>query len=101
MSCALDAPLLTGTDLRDISTHAGFDDGGRPGTFGIMTAANRIGYLLLSPALFAKAAGGGIWRLGAWGGVHGTPWPHYDTVTKPSDARPTTPPCTRIWRWGR
>ena len=80
------APLLTGTDLRDISTHSGFDDGGRPGTFGTMTASNRIDYLLLSPALFKKATGGGIWRLGAWGGVNGTLWPHYDTVTKATDA---------------
>ncbi len=80
------APLLTGTDLRDISTHPGFDDGGRPGTFGTMTASNRIDYLLLSPALFKKATGGGIWRLGAWGGVNGTLWPHYDTVTKATDA---------------
>ncbi len=80
------APLLTGTDLRDISTHPGFDDGGRPGTFGSMTASNRIDYLLLSPALFKKATGGGIWRLGAWGGVNGTLWPHYDTVTKATDA---------------
>jgi endonuclease/exonuclease/phosphatase family metal-dependent hydrolase len=80
------APLLADTDLRDISTHAGFDDGGRPGTFGTGTAANRIDYLLLSPALFAKATGGGIFRMGAWGGVHGTLWPHYDTVTKATAA---------------
>ena len=80
------APLLTGTDLRDISTHPAFDDGGRPGTFGSMTASNRIDYVLLSPALFKKVTGGGIWRLGAWGGVNGTLWPHYDTVTKATDA---------------
>ena len=80
------APLLSGTDLRDISTHPDFGDGGRPGTFGNMTASNRIDYLLLSPALFKKATGGGIWRLGAWGGVNGTLWPHYDTVTKATDA---------------
>ena len=80
------APLLSGTDLRDISMHPDFDDGGRPGTFGNMTASSRIDYLLLSPALFKKATGGGIWRLGAWGGVNGTLWPHYDTVTKATDA---------------
>jgi len=57
---ALLAPLLTGTDLRDISTHPGFDldGGGRSGIFGSMTAANRLDYLLLSPALFKKATGG-------------------------------------------
>jgi hypothetical protein len=80
------APLLQGTDLRDISTHDGFDDGGRPGTFGSCTAADRIDYILLSPALFAKATGGGIFRMGAWGGKDGTLWPHYDTLTKATDA---------------
>jgi endonuclease/exonuclease/phosphatase family metal-dependent hydrolase len=82
------APLLTGTDLRDISTHPSFDDGGigRPGTFGTMTAAQHIDYILLSPALYAKATGGGIWRLGAWGGANGTLWPHYVTVTEANDA---------------
>jgi endonuclease/exonuclease/phosphatase family metal-dependent hydrolase len=80
------APLLAGTDLRDISQHPAFDDGGRPGSFGSMTASNRIDYLLLSPALFAKASGGGLYRMGAWGGANGTLWPHYDTVTKPTDA---------------
>jgi endonuclease/exonuclease/phosphatase family metal-dependent hydrolase len=80
------APLLTRTDLRDISAHPGFDDGGRPGTFGSMTAGNKIDYVLLSPALFAKATGGGIYRMGAWGGTHGTLWAHYDTLTKATDA---------------
>ncbi len=80
------APLLASTDLRDISTHPRFDNGGRPGTFGNGTASQHIDYLLLSPALFAKVTGGGIWRKGAWGGVNGTLWPHYDTVTKASDA---------------
>lgn len=80
------APLVTGTDLRDISEHPNFDDGGRPGTFGNGTASQRIDYVLLSPALYAKAQGGGIWRKGAWGGVNGTLWPRYDTVTKSTDA---------------
>jgi endonuclease/exonuclease/phosphatase family metal-dependent hydrolase len=79
-------PLLAGTDLRDISTHPGFDDGGRPGTFGTCTVANKIDYILLSPALYAKTTGGGIYRMGAWGGVNGTLWPHYDTLTKATDA---------------
>jgi endonuclease/exonuclease/phosphatase family metal-dependent hydrolase len=80
------APLLTVTDLRDISQHPGFDDGGRPGTFGNGTASQHIDYVLLSPSLFAKATGGGVWRNGAWGGTNGTLWPHYDTVTKATDA---------------
>src|SRR4051794_28195461 len=80
------APLLSGTDLRDISTVEGFDDGGRPGTFGTGSASGRIDYVLLSPALYAKATGGGIFRMGAWGGKNGTLWPHYDTVESAVDA---------------
>lgn len=43
-------PLLgEGSDLTDISLHPGFDDGGRPGTFGNCTKRNKIDYILLSP----------------------------------------------------
>jgi endonuclease/exonuclease/phosphatase family metal-dependent hydrolase len=76
------APLLTGTDLRDVSEHPGFDDGGRPGTYGHCTARNKLDYVLLSPALYAAAIGGGISRRGVWGGRRGTLWPIYDTMTK-------------------
>jgi endonuclease/exonuclease/phosphatase family metal-dependent hydrolase len=75
------APLLTGTDLRDISAHPAFDDGGRPGTYGYCTARCKLDYVLLSPALFAVATGGGIFRRGVWGGRRGTLWPIYDTMT--------------------
>jgi endonuclease/exonuclease/phosphatase family metal-dependent hydrolase len=75
------APLLDGTDLRDISDHPDFDDGGRPGTYGNGTAANKIDYVLLSPSLYERATGGGIWRKGVWGGRNGTLWPVYDTMT--------------------
>ncbi|MBU2669006.1 endonuclease/exonuclease/phosphatase family protein [Actinoplanes bogorensis] len=75
------APLLTGTDLRDISAHPGFDDDGRPGTYGYCTARNKLDYVLLSPALFARATGGGIHRRGVWGGRRGTLWPIFDTMT--------------------
>jgi endonuclease/exonuclease/phosphatase family metal-dependent hydrolase len=76
------APLLTGTDLRDISTHPGFEDGGRPGTYGYCTVRNKLDYVLLSPALFAAATGGGIARRGVWGGRRGTLWPIYETMTR-------------------
>jgi endonuclease/exonuclease/phosphatase family metal-dependent hydrolase len=75
------APLLHGTDLRDISTHPAFDDGGRPGTYGYCTARNKLDYVLLSPALFAAATGGGIFRRGVWGGKRGRLWPIYDSMT--------------------
>ncbi|GAA2629101.1 hypothetical protein GCM10010399_71000 [Dactylosporangium fulvum] len=80
------APLLRATDLRDIATHPGFDDGGRPGTYGSCTARNKLDYVLLSPALFAAATGGGILRKGVWGGRRGVLWPIYDTMTRPVHA---------------
>ena len=80
------APLLCDTDLRDISSHPAFDDSGRPGTYGYCTARNKLDYVLLSPPLFARATGGGIFRKGVWGGRRGTLWPIYDTMTRPVHA---------------
>ncbi|MBF6328191.1 endonuclease/exonuclease/phosphatase family protein [Nocardia transvalensis] len=78
-------PLLDGTDLTDIAHVADFDDGDpdeeRPGTFGNGTKSNKIDYLLLSPALFARTTRAGIFRKGVWGGVNGTLFPHFDTMT--------------------
>ncbi len=51
------APLLADTDLRDISTLPGFDFGPRKGTFGSGNEKDKIDYVLLSPALYAKATG--------------------------------------------
>jgi endonuclease/exonuclease/phosphatase family metal-dependent hydrolase len=76
------APLLRETDLRDISVHPRFDDDGRPGTYGYCTARNKLDYVMLSPALYAGASGGGIIRNGVWGGRRGTLWPIYDTMTR-------------------
>jgi endonuclease/exonuclease/phosphatase family metal-dependent hydrolase len=75
------APLVAGTDLRDIATHPDFDDGGRPGTYGNGTATGKIDYILLSPALYERASGGSIWRKGVWGGKNGTLWPVYENMT--------------------
>ncbi|MDR7273552.1 endonuclease/exonuclease/phosphatase family protein [Catenuloplanes atrovinosus] len=74
-------PLLSGTDLRDVSTHPGFDDDGRPGTYGSCTARNKLDYVLLSPPLWDACTGGGILRRGVWGGRNGRLWPIYDTMT--------------------
>ena len=38
--------------------------------------------MLLSPALFSRVIGGGVFRLGVCGGVNGTLFPHYATITK-------------------
>lgn len=71
-------PLLAGTDLKDISEHPSFDTGpfkGK-GTFGPGTDRNKIDYLLLSPALFARVTAGGLFRMGAWPGKR-PKWPVY------------------------
>lgn len=79
------APLLSGTDLKDISSHPSFDTGefkGK-GTFGLGNDSNKIDYLLLSPALFALVRSSGLFRMGNWPGVKPKPrWKVYPTLTK-------------------
>lgn len=76
-------PLLAdGSDLRDFSLHPSFSSDGRPGTYGNGTASQKIDYLLLSPALFERVKGGGIFRKGVWGGKNGNLFPHYPEMTK-------------------
>lgn len=76
------APLVAeGVDLRDVFRHPQFQDDGRPGTYGNGAKSNKIDYLLLSPALFDRVTAGGVWRMGVWGGVHGTLFPHYPEMS--------------------
>jgi endonuclease/exonuclease/phosphatase family metal-dependent hydrolase len=80
---------LTDSSLRDISSTAGFDPDrpeGRPGTYRNCTAGEKIDHILLSPDLFARASAGGVNRMGIWGGVNGTLFPHYDEITRESEA---------------
>lgn len=79
-------PLIAQTDLKDISKHSHFDDGGRPGTYGNGTKSGKIDYILLSPDMFAKTTKGGIFRMGVWGGKHGTLFPHYPEMKKVAQA---------------
>ena len=74
------SPLLDGTDLADISALDGHDNGGRPGTFGGSTAANKIDYILLSPALRERAGASGLFRRGMWPGVRPPKWDTYPEV---------------------
>ncbi|MEU4194183.1 endonuclease/exonuclease/phosphatase family protein [Kribbella sp. NPDC026611] len=75
-------PLLGKTDLRDISTHPNFEFGPRKGTFGSGNEKDKIDYILLSPALFAKATGGAVFRKGVWRGPRTkNPWEIYPTLT--------------------
>lgn len=77
------SPLLgDGSDLKDISEVAGFDWAGRQGTYGNATANDKIDYILLSPKLFAKATGGGVFRKGVWGGKNGDMWPIFPGMQK-------------------
>lgn len=73
-------------DLRDISTHKSFDNGGYPGTYGGSTASNKIDYILLSPALFDKVSRGGIFRKGMWPGVRRKKWDVFAELSDPSQA---------------
>ena len=75
------APLLADTDLKDVAEHPAFVSDGRAGTYGNGTASQKIDYVLLSPALFSRVTGGAIFRMGVWGGVIGTLFPHYPTMT--------------------
>ena len=82
MDAAPLAPLLQDTDLRDISTHSDFRFGERRGTFKGGNEASKLDDVLLSPALFARATGGAIFRKGVWHGPRtSNPWELYETLT--------------------
>lgn len=82
------APLLA-TDLRDVSEHPNFTEfefeagnGQRGiGTFGLGNDDDKIDYLLLSPALFDRVRGGGLFRKGAWPGSRPPRWEVYSELT--------------------
>jgi endonuclease/exonuclease/phosphatase family metal-dependent hydrolase len=80
------APLLARTELQDITASPKFTSDGRPGTYGNGTKANKIDFILLSPALFETVTDGGIYRNGVWGGKNGALWPHYPDITAPAEA---------------
>ena len=61
-------PLFQRTGLRDISEHENFDWNHRLGTYRGVNEKGKIDYVLLTPPLFAKAVGGGIFRKGVWRG---------------------------------
>lgn len=68
------APLLAGTDLVDVARLPGHEDGGFPGTYAGSGPSGKIDYILLSPALRAKAGRSGIFRKGMWPGVRPRKW---------------------------
>ncbi|GAB3503446.1 endonuclease/exonuclease/phosphatase family protein [Emticicia fontis] len=81
------SPLLQHTDLQDVSKHPNFDAPGingfkGKGTFGSGTDANKIDYILLSPALFARITACGLFRKGAWPGVRPKKWDVYPELVE-------------------
>lgn len=84
------APLLAGTDLREVSDHPGFTeftfDGPADqrgiGTYKLGADRDKIDYILLSPALWARMRRGGIFRKGAWPGKRPPRWPVYPELAR-------------------
>lgn len=78
-------PLVRDTDLREVSEFPGFDTGPFPqnGTYGLGNANQKIDFILLSPALFARVQGAGLFRKGAWPGSRPKRWPVYSSIKRP------------------
>ncbi len=81
-------PLIGATDLIDAQNVPDFDvplndptRAPRNGTFSSGLPSARIDYILLSPALFARATGGGLFRKGAWPGVQPRLWDVFPGLT--------------------
>lgn len=94
-----DSPVLTAllaqTDLREVTDHPGFTEFEFPanlngqrgiGTHGLGNDDDKIDYILLSPALFARMQRGGIFRMGAWPGSRPKRWAVYPELTNPDQA---------------
>lgn len=82
---SLDA-LLEDTSLTDISAHPAFEWNGRRGTWRSGNEKDKIDYVLLSPALFALATGGGVFRMGVFRGPRTRDaWEVYETLTRDVD----------------
>ena len=80
------SPLTAETDLKDASVHPSFQSDGHLGTYGRGTAKEKFDYLLLSPALFDRVKGGGIFRKGVWGPNKVPPWEVYPEMRSSYDA---------------
>lgn len=86
--------VLLNSELKDISTHPAFtefefraNNGHRGiGTFGLGNDDDKIDFVLLSPALFARVTKGGIFRKGAWPGVRPKRWDIYAEIRRKEHA---------------
>jgi endonuclease/exonuclease/phosphatase family metal-dependent hydrolase len=80
-------PLLReSSTLKDVAGHAGYNDGGRPGSHGNCGVGTKLDHIFLSPKLFDKVQAAGIERRGMWGGTTGKLWPHFAELTKAEEA---------------
>ncbi|MFC7540148.1 endonuclease/exonuclease/phosphatase family protein [Siccirubricoccus deserti] len=89
------APLLGNGGPRDVSTHPGYQDDGRPGTWRNGTAANKLDYILLSPALWDRVEAAGVERRGVWGGTRA----RSSRIWRPSRGRRRRPPTMQRSGW--
>lgn len=80
------APLLKETGFKDVFEHPKFDNGGRPGTYGRCSERDKIDYILLSPSLYQRMTGGGVWRKGIWGPNKKPLWEVYPEMKQPFHA---------------
>jgi endonuclease/exonuclease/phosphatase family metal-dependent hydrolase len=79
-------PLIGESGFKDISSHQNFAADGHPGTFGRGSAGDKIDYILMSPALFERAKGGGVFRKGVWGPNKNPIWEVYPEMKSPAHA---------------
>lgn len=70
-------PLMKESGFRDISNHQAFTGDAHPGTYGRGSIRDKIDYILLSPALYERVTGGGVWRKGVWGPNKTPAWEVY------------------------
>ncbi|GAB3060910.1 hypothetical protein GCM10027053_23910 [Intrasporangium mesophilum] len=76
-------PLVNNKDLTDVSEHPAFDWNHRKGTYGSGNEKDKIDYILMSPPLFAKVTGGGVFRKGVYRGPRTKdPWDVFPTLEK-------------------
>ena len=75
------SPLIKSSDLKDIAEHPSFINDGLPGTYQNGTDRDKIDYILLSPALYARMQQGGTWRRGVWGRNKKPLWDVYPEMT--------------------
>ena len=76
------APLLRHTNLRDISSHTGFELGHRRRADENSTPTDKIDYILLSPALFALTRRGAVLRKSDCGADTDSAFEHHQVHPK-------------------